>query len=314
MPNNETLSVPDHQDQHRAGFVAIVGRPNTGKSTLVNAMVGEKIVITSPHPNTTRNPIRGIISRPTFQMIVVDTPGVHKPKTLLGTRLNAMVSENIESVDAVVLCLPADESIGLGDEFIAKQVAGQKRIYIAATKTDRVKPEQLMQHLMAISEFAKKLGISFQEIVPLSAKNSEQTELLLELLVSSLPLSPSLYPEDISTDQAQELMITELIREVAIADLYEELPHSVMITIDEMSEREGKNFFDIHATIHVERDSQKSIIIGPQGTRLKAIGIKSRQAIEGLLGAKIFLGLHVKISKEWQRDPKALSRMGFTER
>ncbi len=314
MSNEMAPLAQSIDDQHRAGFVAIVGRPNTGKSTLVNAMVGEKIVITSPHPNTTRNPIRGIISRPTFQMIVVDTPGVHKPKTLLGTRLNAMVSENLESVDAVVLCLPADEAIGLGDEFIAKQVAGQKRIYIAATKTDRVKPEQLMQHLMAISEFAQKLGISFQEIVPLSAKNSEQTELLLELLVSSLPLSPSLYPEDISTDQAQELMITELIREVAIADLYEELPHSVMITIDEMSEREGKNFFDIHATIHVERDSQKSIIIGPQGTRLKAIGIKSRLAIEGLLGAKIFLGLHVKISKEWQRDPKALSRMGFTER
>jgi GTP-binding protein Era len=302
------------QDSHRAGFVAIIGRPNTGKSTLVNELVGRKIVITSAHPNTTRNPIRGIISRPDFQMIVVDTPGVHKPKTLLGTRLNAMVTENLDSVDAVLICLPADEEIGLGDEFIAKQVLNQRKVFIAVTKIDRVKPEQLMNHLAAVGEFTAKVGLHVTEIIPVSAKGQDQTELLLQLLSQQLPPSPSLYPEDITTDQAQELMITELIREVAIADLYEELPHSVMITIDEMTQREGKNFFDIHATIHVERDSQKSIIIGPQGTRLKAIGIKSRQAIESLLDAKIFLGLHVKISKEWQRDPKALARMGFTEK
>ncbi len=302
------------QDSHRAGFVAIIGRPNTGKSTLVNALVGRKIVITSAHPNTTRNPIRGIISRPDFQMIVVDTPGVHKPKTLLGTRLNAMVTENLDSVDAVLICLPADEEIGLGDEFIAKQVLNQRKVFIAVTKIDRVKPELLMNHLAAVGEFTAKVGLHVTEIIPVSAKGQDQTELLLQLLSQQLPPSPSLYPEDITTDQAQELMITELIREVAIADLYEELPHSVMITIDEMTQREGKNFFDIHATIHVERDSQKSIIIGPQGTRLKAIGIKSRQAIESLLDAKIFLGLHVKISKEWQRDPKALARMGFTEK
>lgn len=301
-------------DQHRAGFVAIIGRPNTGKSTLVNALVGKKIVITSHHPNTTRNPIRGIISRPDFQMIVVDTPGVHKPKTLLGTRLNAMVSENLESVDAVLICLPADETIGRGDEFIALQVLKQRHVFIAVTKIDRVKPEQLMEHLSKVSEFITRLGLNVQEIVPVSAKQEEQTELLLQLLSGTLPISPSLYPEDITTDQASELTITELIREVAIADLYEELPHSVMITIDEMSLREGKNFYDIHATIHVERDSQKSIIIGPQGSRLKAIGIKSRQAIESFLDAKIYLGLHVKISKEWQRDPKALARLGFTEK
>ena len=299
---------------HRAGFVAIIGRPNTGKSTLVNALVGKKIVITSPHPNTTRNPIRGIISRPEFQMIVVDTPGIHKPKTLLGTRLNAMVTENIESVDAVLICLPADEAIGLGDEFIAKQVINQRRVFIAVTKVDRVKREKLIEHLVSVSEFCSRLNLTVQEIIPVSAKEEDQTELLLHLLSAQLPVSPSLYPEDITTDQAQELMITELIREVAIADLYEELPHSVMITIDEMSQREGKNFFDINATIHVERDSQKSIIIGPQGTRLKAIGIKSRQAIETLLDAKIYLGLHVKISKEWQRDPKALAKLGFTQK
>jgi GTP-binding protein Era len=299
---------------HTAGFVAIVGRPNVGKSTLINALVGEKIAITSHHPNTTRNPIRGIISRPDFQMIVVDTPGVHKPKTLLGARLNEMVTENLESVDAAVLCLPADEAIGAGDEFIARSISNQRNIYLAITKIDRVKTEELMAHLQGVADFAHKLGISPKEIVPISAKYDQQMDLLLELLAKSLPESPSLYPEDITTDQAVEMTITELIREVAIEDLYEELPHSVVISIDEMSLREGKNFYDIHATLHVERDSQKAIIIGPQGSRLKAIGTRARGNIETFIGARVYLGLHVKISKEWQRDPKLLARLGFSEK
>jgi len=300
--------------EHKAGFVAVIGRPNVGKSTLVNALVGKKIVITSHHPNTTRNPIRGIISKPDYQMILVDTPGVHKPKTLLGTRLNAMVAENLESVDAALICLPVDEAIGAGDEFIVKQLGHIRNIFIAVTKVDKAtKPEILIAKLVEVSGFVERLGITVKEIVPVSAKREEQTELLMELLSDALPSSPSLYPEDISTDQAAELTITELIREAAIEDLYEELPHSVMITIDEFEKREGKNFFDIHATLHVERDSQKSIIIGPQGSRLKAIGTTARGNIENFLDAKIFLGLHVKVSKEWQRDPKALARMGFTE-
>ena len=300
--------------EHKAGFVAVIGRPNVGKSTLVNALVGKKIVITSHHPNTTRNPIRGIISRPDFQMILVDTPGVHKPKTLLGTRLNAMVTENLESVDAALICLPVDEAIGAGDEFIVKQLGHIRNVFIAVTKVDKAtKPEILIAKLVEVSQFVERLNLAVREIVPVSAKREEQTELLMELLAGALPISPSLYPEDISTDQASDLTITELIREAAIENLYEELPHSVMITIDEFSKRDDKNFFDIHATLHVERDSQKSIIIGPQGARLKEIGTIARGNIENFLDAKIFLGLHVKVSKEWQRDPKALARMGFTE-
>lgn len=300
--------------EHKAGFVAVIGRPNVGKSSLVNALVGKKIVITSHHPNTTRNPIRGIISKPDFQMILVDTPGVHKPKTLLGSRLNEMVTENLESVDAALICLPVDEPIGAGDEYITKQLSKVSQIFLAVTKVDKAtKQEVLMSKLAEVAAFVEKAGLTVREIVPVSAKREEQTDLLLQLLSTALPDSPSLYPEDISTDQAFELTISELIREAAIEELYEELPHSVVVTIDEFEKREGKNFYDIHVTLHVERDSQKSIIIGQQGARLKSIGSKARANIENFLGGKIFLGIHVKVSKEWQRDPKALARLGFIE-
>lgn len=297
----------------KAGFIAIVGRPNTGKSTLVNALVGTKIVITSHHPNTTRNPIRGIINRDTFQMIVVDTPGMHKPKTALGTRLNSMVNENIDSTDAVVLCLPANEDIGAGDEYIAKQIKGRQEVFLVVTKVDTVSKSELAAKLVAVTEFARKVGQEKAEIIPISAKNLEQTDLLLDLLAKKLPLSPALYPTDINTDQVQELMFADLIREAAIEELYEELPHSVMVTIEEMGERDNGKIFDISATLHVERDSQKGIIIGPQGSKLKAIGSIARKSIENIVGQQVFLQIHVKVSKEWQKDPKLLSKLGFID-
>jgi GTPase len=297
----------------KAGFIAIVGRPNTGKSTLVNALVGTKIVITSHHPNTTRNPIRGIINRDTFQMIVVDTPGMHKPKTVLGTRLNSMVNENIDSTDAVVLCLPANEDIGAGDEYIAKQIKGRQEVFLVVTKVDTVSKSELAAKLVSVTEFAKKVGQEKAEIIPISAKNLEQTDLLLDLLAKKLPLSPALYPTDINTDQVQELMFADLIREAAIEELYEELPHSVMVTIEEMGERDNGKIFDISATLHVERDSQKGIIIGPQGSKLKAIGSIARKSIENIVGQQVFLQIHVKVSKEWQKDPKLLSKLGFID-
>jgi len=297
----------------KAGFVAIVGRPNTGKSTLVNALVGTKIVITSHHPNTTRNPIRGIINKANFQMIVVDTPGMHKPKNALGNRLNSMVSANIDSTDAVVICMPANEDIGAGDEYIAKQIKGRVPIFLVVTKVDTVSKSDLAAKLVKVSEFTERINLSRAEIVPISAKNLDQTDLLLDLLSKKLPDSPALYPTDITTDQAEELMFADLIREAAIEELYEELPHSVMVTIDEMSERDGGKIFDINATLHVERDSQKGIIIGPQGSKLKAIGTLARKSIENLVGMQVFLQIHVKVSKEWQKDPKLLAKLGFTD-
>ena len=297
----------------KAGFVAIIGRPNTGKSTLVNALVGTKIVITSHHPNTTRNPIRGIINRSDFQMIVVDTPGMHKPKTALGTRLNSMVSENIDSTDSVVLCLPANEDIGAGDEYIAKQIKGRQPVFLVVTKVDTVSKSELAAKLVSVTEFANRVNLQAAEIVPISAKNLEQTDLLLDLLSKKLPDSPALYPDDITTDQAQELIFADLIREAAIEELYEELPHSVMVTIEEMGEREGGKLFDVSATLHVERDSQKGIVIGPQGSKLKSIGSIARKSIENLVGMQVFLQIHVKVSKEWQKDPKLLARLGFTD-
>jgi GTP-binding protein Era len=300
-------------ENFKAGFVAVIGRPNTGKSTLVNALVGTKIVITSHHPNTTRNPIRGIVNRDDFQMILVDTPGMHKPKTALGTRLNSMVTENISSTDSVLLCLPANEEIGAGDEYIAKQIKNGQPLFLVVTKVDAVSKSDLAVKLTQVSDFANRLSLNRAEIVPVSAKNLEQTQLLLELLAKNLPLSPALYPKDINTDQAEELMYADLIREAAIEELYEELPHSVMVTIEEMGEREGGKIFEISATLHVERDSQKGIIIGPQGSKLKSIGTIARKSIENLVDMQVFLQIHVKVSKEWQKDPKLLAKLGFTD-
>jgi len=303
--------------EFRSGFVAIVGRPNTGKSTLINALVGRKIAITSPHPNTTRHAIRGIVNNPEFQAVLVDTPGVHKPKTLLGHRLNAVVNESMDSVDIVMMCLPADETSGAGDVFIAAEIAKYPRAkkFALVTKTDLVSKKNIATRLLGISELAQ--GFTWDEIIPISAAIHEQIDLLEKLIGDNLPAGPAFYPEDMKSDQDIQQLICELIREAAMRDAREELPHSIMVTIDEMAEREEKGsrpFFDIHATIHIERDSQTGIILGHQGERLKDIGMRARKDIERELGARIFLGLHVKVSKEWQRDPKLLERLGFTER
>jgi GTP-binding protein Era len=301
----------------RSGFVAIVGRPNTGKSTLINALVGSKIAITSHHPNTTRHAIRGIIHNENFQAVLVDTPGVHKPRTLLGHHLNSVVNENLESVDVIMMCLPANEATGAGDQFIAAEIAKHPRAkkFALVTKTDTVNKKSLADRLMTISDLAD--GFTWDEIIPVSAVIHDQIELLEKIIGENIPVGPALYPEDQKSDQGTEQLICELIREAAMRDALQELPHSIMVTIDEMSEREPNGtrpFYDIHASIHVERDSQTGIILGHQGQRLKDIGMRARKDIERELGARIFLGLHVKVSKEWQRDPKLLERLGFSDK
>ena len=303
--------------EFRSGFVAIVGRPNTGKSTLINALVGSKIAITSPHPNTTRHAIRGIVNGAEFQAVLVDTPGIHKPKTLLGHRLNAVVGESLDSVDVILMCLPADETSGAGDIFLAQEIAKHPRAkkFALVTKTDLVSKQNLATRLLGINELA--VGFTWDEIVPISAAIHDQIDLLASLISKKLPDGPAFYPTDMKSDQGIEQLICELIREAALRDAREELPHSIMVTIDEMSEREEKGsrpFFDIHASIHVERDSQTGILLGHKGERLKDIGMRARADIERELGARIFLGLHVKVSKEWQRDPKLLERLGFSEK
>ena len=300
--------------EFRSGFVAIVGRPNVGKSTLINALVGSKIAITSHHPNTTRLAIRGIVHRPDYQAVLVDTPGVHKPKTLLGQRLNQVVDQNMDSVDIVLMCIPADETSGAGDVFIAQEIAKHSKAkkFAVITKTDLISKEKLAVRLLGIMELAK--GFTWDEIIPVSAAIHDQVDLLNELIGKNLPQGPAYYPEGTNSDQAIEALICELIREAALQDVRQELPHSIVVTIDEFGEREEKGsrpFYDIHATVHVERDSQRAILLGHQGSKLKEIGIRARADIERTLNAKIFLGLHIKVSKDWQKDPKLLERLGF---
>ncbi len=301
----------------RSGFVAIVGRPNVGKSTLINALVGSKIAITSHHPNTTRSAIRGIVHGENFQAVLVDTPGVHKPKTLLGHRLNAVVDQSMDSVDVVILCIPADETSGAGDVYIAQEIAKHPRAkkFAVITKTDLLSKEKLALRLNGIMELAQ--GFTWDEIIPVSAAIHDQIDLLNSLIGAALPAGPAYYPEGTTSDQAIEQLICEFIREAALQDVREELPHSIVVTIDEFGEREEKGsrpFYDVHATIHVERDTQRAILLGHQGTRLKEIGIRARADIERALVAKIFLGLHIKVSKEWQRDARMLDKLGFEER
>jgi GTPase len=294
--------------EHRAGFASFVGRPNVGKSTLTNALVGEKIAITSAKPQTTRRAIRGIVHRDFGQLILVDTPGLHRPRTLLGQRLNDLVEQTLGDVDVIGFCIPADEKIGPGDNFINEQLNDFRRAKLVAivTKSELVTPEQLANQLLAVSELR-----DWRAIVPVSAVAEDQLEVLTKVLIDLMPESPALYPPEAVTDETLENRICELIREATLEGVRDELPHSIAVTIDEMSRRKGQNLTDIHANIIVERDSQKGIIIGHKGSRLIDVGKRSRLEIEKLIGHKVFLGLRVKVASEWQRDPKQLGKLGF---
>jgi GTP-binding protein Era len=299
----------------RAGFACFVGRPNAGKSTLTNAMVGEKVAITSSKPQATRHAVRGVLHRPDGQIVLVDTPGLHKPRTLLGQRLNDVVRATWSEVDVIGLCVPADEPVGRGDRFIAAELAELRKAvrFAVVTKTDLVSRERLAEQLLAVS----KLG-DFAEVVPVSAVADDQVDLLADLLLKHLPESPPLYPDGHVTDEPVEVRIAEYVREAALEGVRDELPHSLAVTVEEMTTREGRDgsdgrppLVDVHATVYVERPSQKAIVLGHRGERMKQVGTDARRAIEELLGAKVYLDLHVKVAKDWQRDPKQLRRLGF---
>ncbi|GAB3727333.1 GTPase Era [Amycolatopsis oliviviridis] len=297
-------------EPHRSGFACFVGRPNAGKSTLTNALVGSKVAITSSKPQTTRHAIRGIVHRDDAQLVLIDTPGLHRPRTLLGERLNDIVHSTWSEVDVVGLCVPANEKVGPGDRFIAaelKKIAKRTPVIGVVTKTDLVKPEQVAEQLLALQEV-----MEFAELIPVSAVDGFQVGALSDLLVRHLPEGPQLYPGGELTDEPEQTLVAELIREAALEGVRDELPHSIAVTVEEMLPHEGRDdMIDVHAFLYVERPSQKGIILGHKGERLKDVGARARQQIEGLLGSKVYLDLHIKVAKEWQRDPRQLRRLGF---
>lgn len=292
-----------------SGFVTFVGRPNVGKSTLTNALVGEKVAITSDKPQTTRRAIRGIVNRPGGQLVIVDTPGIHKPRTLLGQRLNDLVDSVLGDVDVIGLCVPATEKVGPGDRRIAESLDGYGRAKKVAivTKTDAASRDQIAERLIEVDA----LRDDWAAVIPLSALTREQLDVLTDELLRLMPEGPALYPEGVVTDETVEDRIAEIIREAALEGVRDELPHSIAVTIEDMSERDTGSMTDIYANVVVERDSQKAIIIGHKGSRLRDVGARARAQIEPLVGTKVFLKLHVRVAKDWQRDPKQLGRLGF---
>jgi GTP-binding protein Era len=292
----------------RSGFCALVGRPNVGKSTLTNALVGEKVAITSSKPQTTRRAIRGIVHDAAGQLVIVDTPGMHRPRTLLGERLNSIVHETLGEVDVIGLCLPANEKIGPGDRYINEQLDSFPRAKKVAivTKIDASSRPGVAEQLQAVSELR-----DWDAIIPISSFDKIQLDILTRELIKLMPVSQALYPDDAVTDESTESRISELVREAALEGVTDELPHSIAVTIDDMIESESKDLLEIYANLFVERDSQKGIIIGHQGQRLQEVGARARAEIEKLLGRQVFLSLRVKVAKEWQRDAKQLGRLGF---
>jgi GTPase len=295
---------------HRSGFACFVGRPNAGKSTLTNALVGSKVAIMSDRPQTTRHAVRGIVHRPDAQLVLVDTPGFHKPRTLLGQRLNDVVRTTLAEVDIIAFCIPADEKVGPGDRYIANELMRLERrtpIVAVVTKTDLVSRDQIGAQLVAISGLGE-----WDEIVPTSATDGFQVGLLSDLLSARLPEGEALYPEGELTDEPERVMVAELVREAALAGVRDELPHSIAVVVEEMKARAGReDLVDIEAVMYVERESQKGIVIGTRGARLREVGTNARAQIEALLGSKVYLDLRVKVAKDWQRDPKQLRRLGF---
>jgi GTPase len=303
------VGVPEAEEAFRSGFACFAGRPNVGKSTLMNALVGAKVAITSSRPQTTRRAIRGIVHRPDAQLVIVDTPGLHRPRTLLGERLDSLARSTLTEVDVIGFCIPAPDRIGPGDRYLATELGGIRKTPVVAiiTKTDLARPEQVAGQLAAVA----RLG-DWADIVPVSAVAGFQLDVLTGVLVSHLPPGEPLYPEGELTDEPEQVLVAELIREAALEGVRDELPHSIAVVVEEMGPRAGRDdLVDVYAQMYVERPSQKSIVIGAKGARLKEVGSRARHQIEALLGTKVYLDLRIKVAKDWQRDPRQLRRLGF---
>jgi len=290
----------------RSGFVAVVGRPNTGKSTLVNALVGRKVAIVSDKPQTTRRDVRAVLNGDGYQVVFTDTPGFHKPRTLLGSRLNELVGEATQGVDAVVQVVDAQAGVGTGDAFaFERQLKGFDGPKLCAVnKLDLLRNHDEVPQLAAAAELGE-----WDEVVPVSAKTGRGVHVLLDLLLDRLPEGPAYYPADAVTDQPLEVRLAEIVREKALAVTRQEVPHSIAVVVEELEESDRMT--TVHASLIVERESQKGIVIGKGGETLKTIGSRAREEMELVLGRKVFLDLRVKVLREWQRDPKALQRLGF---
>jgi GTPase len=309
MRENKQVNHSPPAPAFRSGFACLAGRPNVGKSTLTNALVGAKVAITSDRPQTTRRVIRGIVHRPDAQLILVDTPGLHKPRTLLGERLDSLVRNTLAEVDVIGFCVPATDPVGPGDRFFARELENVKKtpVVVVVTKCDQVPPERVAEQLLAVSG----LG-DWADVVPVSAVTGYQLDVLADVLVSHLPAGVALYPDGELTDEPEQIMVAELIREAALDGVRDELPHSIAVVVEEMLPHPGRDdMIDIHANVFVERSSQKAIVLGARGARMKEVGTTARRHIEALLGTRVYLDLHVKIAKDWQRDPKQLNRLGF---
>ncbi|WP_261129529.1 GTPase Era [Bacillus sp. Marseille-Q3570] len=293
----------------KSGFVSIIGRPNVGKSTLLNHVLGQKIAIMSDKPQTTRNKIHGVYTTNEEQVVFIDTPGIHKPKHKLGDFMTKIAQETLNEVDIILFLINAEEGYGRGDQFIIDRLQNIKSpIFLVINKIDKVHPDEL---LPIIEQYREKLD--FAEIVPISALNGNNINTLMEQITKYLEEGPQYYPEDQVTDHPERFVVAELIREKVLHLTHEEVPHSVAVVIDEMKRRESGNMVDITATIVVERSSQKGILIGKQGGMLKKIGSLARQDIEHLLGSKVYLELWVKVQKDWRNRPFNLRDLGFSE-
>ena len=292
----------------KAGLVALVGRPNVGKSTLLNALLGRKLAIMSDKPQTTRSVVRGVLHRPFGQAVLVDTPGLHKPRTLLGQRLNDLVRGTLAEVDLVCLLVDAVAGVGTGDRYLATEVGKVATPTICVVNKLDAAPRARMA---AALQAAATLG-DWVEVVPVSARTGEQLGLLVELIFAQPPEGRPLYPEGHVTDEPEQHLVAELIREKALAMVRDELPHSVAVLVDEMGpDPDREDLLVVRATLFVERASQKPIVLGRRGAGLREIGTRARAELEALLGAHVYLDLHVKVAKEWQRDPRQLARLGF---